>query len=271
MPRDTLDELLPWGQSPYFGMFRAGFQGYSLEDAVAHCNGCGIPLREKDIRSWQDGNFKHDMYASLRNKPGSLINPVSKDQAVKAVERGIMASRMFDTMKLEDFNRFPEDWNGTERRFFPCTEDNRPMCQWGWKDGFDPNLMPRADAKALSPCGWVGQNMLYQKFIVMDIDGAGHGEQDDLVIEFGNRYRNTTLTYEDPKKPGSFHLYFSTDRILPVKHFPYAKLDFMGNAVNAAVYFKNKQPNGLPMAELTPEIWDDMMRYQSSRKESNNA
>ena len=45
MPRDTLDELLPWGQSPYFGMFRAGFQGYELEDAVAHCMSCGIPLR----------------------------------------------------------------------------------------------------------------------------------------------------------------------------------------------------------------------------------
>ena len=57
-----------------------------------------------------------------------------------------------------------------------------------------------------------------------------------------------------------------TDRLVPVKHFPHAKLDLMGNAVNAAVYFKNKVSNGIPAAELTPQIWDAMQRYQVSRK-----
>ena len=140
------------------------------------------------------------------------------------------------------------------------------MIQWGWKDGFEPNLMLRRDAEAISPVHWVGQNMLYQNFIVMDIDGVGHGVRDEQVIAFGTQFREMTMTLEDPAKPGSFHLYFMTNRLIPVKHFPKAKLDLMGNAVNAAVYFKNKVSNGVPAAELTPEIWDAMQRYQVSRK-----
>lgn len=108
--------------------------------------------------------------------------------------------------------------------------------------------------------------MLYQNFIVMDIDGVGHGIKDEQVITFGSQFREMTMTLEDPMKQGSFHLYFMTNRLVPVKHFPHAKLDLMGNAVNAAVYFKNKVSNGIPAAELTPQIWDAMQRYQVSRK-----
>lgn len=150
------------------------------------------------------------------------------------------------------------------------------MCQWGWKPAdpvtgqqlFDPNLMLMADAKALSPVGWIGQNLLYQPFIVMDIDGVGHGGVDDAVIQFGKLFKDSTLSYEDPSKPGSFHLYFKTDRLVPIKHFPHAKLDLMGNAANAAVYFKNKVGNGVPMAELTSQVWNAMMRYQIARRET---
>ena len=142
------------------------------------------------------------------------------------------------------------------------------MLQWGWKHDFTPNLMTRSDAEVLSPVRWVGQNMLYQTFIVMDIDGVGHGCVDEPVIQFGKLFKDRTLCYEDPKKQGSFHLYFKTDRLVPVRHFPHAKLDLMGNAVNAAVYFKNKKGNGLPMLELNENIWNAMMAYQSKRKEN---
>lgn len=101
----------------------------------------------------------------------------------------------------------------------------------------------------------------------MDIDGRGHGADDPAVIEFGRQFSSTTFTMEDPDKPGSFHLYFKTDRIIPVRHFGWAKLDLMGNSVNAAVYLKNKKHNGLQMRELDENIWNTMMEYQKKRKE----
>lgn len=278
MPRESLDEILPPGQSPYFGMFKAGRLGYTIEEVTSHCTACLIPLRAKDIQAWQDGAFKNQVSQALfehrlaerRSQPGSTLNPVDRrvDMPTTLLPSLRLAGQpAFDTMRLEDFPLLPEGWHGSERRFFPCTPDNRPMIPWGWKPDFQPNLMLRLDAEVLSPVRWVGQNMLYQDFIVLDIDGVGHGTRDERVIEFGSRFRDTTMTLEDPRKPGSFHLYFGTDRLIPVKHFPKAKLDLMGNAVNAAVYFKDKVSNGVPMAELTPQVWDALQEYQIGRKE----
>lgn len=277
MPRETLDEILPAGQSPYFGMFRAGRLGYSIEEVTSHCTLNGIPLRAKDIQSWQDGAFKNQVsqamfeqrLAERRRTPGSRLNPNGRVEPVTTPLPTLRLANQpsFDTLRLEDLPRLPDGWHGAERRFFPCTADNRPMMQWGWKHDFEPNLMLRRDAEAISPVHWVGQNMLYQNFIVLDIDGVGHGTRDERVIAFGSQFRELTMTLEDPRKPGSFHLYFMTDRLVPVKHFPKAKLDLMGNAVNAAVYFKNKVSNGIPAMELTPEVWDALQRYQVSRRD----
>lgn len=276
MPRESLDNILPAGQSPYFGMFRAGRLGYTIEEVTSHCTMLGIPLRAKDIQSWQDGAFKNQVsqaifeqrLAESRKQPGSRINPTGRTTRVPIdlPSLKLVDKQSFDNVKLTDFPKLPDGWKGCERRFFPCTPDNRPMMQWGWKPGFEPNLMLRCDAEALSPVHWVGQNMLYQNFIVMDIDGVGHGNIDEQVIAFGNQFKDMTLTLEDPRKRGSFHLYFMTNRLIPVKHFGYAKLDLMGNAVNAAVYFKNKVSNGVEPAELTSQVWDAMQRYQVSRK-----
>lgn len=276
MPRESLEEILPAGQSPYFGMFRAGRLGYTIEEVTSHCTANGIPLRAKDIQSWQDGAFKNQVsqaifeqrLAESRRKPGSRINPVGTyvTMPTNLPSLRLVGQPSFDTMRLEDFPLLPKGWKGSERRFFPCTADNRPMIQWGWRPGFEPNLMLRCDAEAISPVRWVGQNMLYQNFIVMDIDGVGHGTMDEEVIRFGTQFREMTMTLEDPRKRGSFHLYFMTDRLIPVKHFPKAKLDLMGNSVNAAVYFKDKKSNGIPPMQLTARVWDAMQRYQVSRK-----
>lgn len=245
------------GGSPYYGMFNCGYYGVPIDDCIAKCQRNGIAVRKKDLESYNDGVFKRGIGQVVQN--GRAVN-------VASIEPGLP----FDQMKLADFPMFPVGWVGTERRFFPCTQDNRPMQKWGWSKDFSPELYTRADAKALSPCGWVGQNMLYQKFIVMDIDGRGHGADDLEVIAFGNQFRDATFTVEDPAKPGSFHLYFETDRLIPVRHFPWAKLDLMGNAVNAAVYFKNKVGNGMPMMKLNEEVWHAMMEYQKRRKEMRN-
>jgi hypothetical protein len=251
--RRILDDQFNSG-SPYYGMYHCGYYGVPIEECIAKCHRNGIAVRKKDLDSYNDGVFKRGVGNIVRN--GQLIN-------VQDIKSGIP----FDRMKLEDFPKFPINWQGTERRFFPCTSDNRPMQKWGWSKTFTPELYIRSDAKALSPCGWVGQNMLYQKFIVLDIDGRGHGADDLQVIAFGNQFRDYTFTVEDPKKPGSFHLYFETDRLIPVRHFPWAKLDLMGNAVNAAVYFKNKVGNGMPMMKLNEDIWHAMIQYQMERKE----
>lgn len=247
--RDNLN-----GGSPYYGMYNCGYYGVPLEDCIAKCRRNGIALRQKDLRSWEDGKFKHDIKMMGYDTMMQPSRVVSMRMAV-------------DDITLSSLPKLPPGWKGTDHRFFPCTSDNRPMQKWGWSRGFIPDLYRMCDAKALSPCGWVGQNMMYQNFIVMDIDGRGHGEDDPQVIEFGRKYSDTTFTMEDPKKPGSFHLYFKTDRLIPVRHFGWAKLDLMGNAVNAAVYLKNKKSNGKSLRLLTEDIWDDMMKYQKRRKE----
>lgn len=250
--KDILDDNFNFG-SPYHAMYRCGLYGVPLEDCVEKCNRNGIALRPKDLRAYNDGVFKRGVGTVVQN--GELVN-------VANIQPGIP----FEQMKLEDFPKMPVGWEGTERRFFPCTADNKPMQKWGWSKNYTPELYTRADAKALSPCGWVGQNMLYQKFIVFDIDGRGHGADDEQVIAFGELFKTDTFCTEDPMKLGSFHLYFKTDRLIPVRHFPWAKLDLMGNAVNAAVYFKNKKWNGVPMMQLTEEIWQMMLAYQQGRK-----
>jgi len=242
--------------SPYYGMYHCGYYGVPIEDCLAKCQRNNIMVRKKDIEAYNDGAFK-------RGSCGMQVNPMIR-QAVMQREAAIP----FDQMKLSDFPRLPINWVSPSRRFFPCTQDNRPMMKWGWSKDYKPKLMTRKEAEALSPCRWVGQNILYQRFIVLDIDGRGHGADDLDVIEFGSFFKDETFSVEDPMKPGSFHLYFETDRLIPVRHFGWAKIDLMGNAVNAAVYFKNKIGNNVPMMKLDEEIWHMVMQYQKQRKEN---
>lgn len=249
----TLDRLFN-GNSPYFDMFIAGLHGIDVEECIDKCQRNGIAIRSKDIENYENGKFQRWMNDGLAT------------QVRKQTRSEIITGIVFEDSKLDDYPKLPVGWKGIERRFFPCTQDNRPMQKWGWADDFTPQLYSYTDAKVLSPVGWVGQNMLYQDFIVFDIDGVGHGMTDELVIDFGNTFKNITMTMEDPNKPGSFHLYFRTDRLIPVRHFPYAKLDLMGNSVNAAVYLKNKKWNNIPMRMLDQNIWDMLQAYLESRK-----
>lgn len=250
-----LSKLFYPNTSPYMAMYTAGLKGIPFEEVVDYLRLINIPIRNKDIEQWRNGFFKHQ----IRETKCSL-NPMPDKHEVS------LRGPSIEEIKFYELPMYPDEWIGTEQRFFPCTQDNRPMVRWGWKPDFSPELYDRASAKALSPCNWIGQNMLYQKFIVIDIDGVGHGVVDEQTIEFGNRFKKYTLCYEDPNKPGSFHLYFNTNRIIPVKHFPHAKIDLMGNAVNAAVYFKNKISNRVDAALLTEDIWNELITYQKERK-----
>lgn len=255
-----VDDLIRPNESPYFAMYKLGLAGCSIEEIVDRAMRICLPLREKDIENWKAGRFRRQM-----SDDGDVdLNPFRKVEATSL--RGTVTGKPFDQSMLDDFALFPDEWIGTSDRFFPCTSENKPMSKWGWKRGFTPMLYDYASARAISPCGWVGQNMLGQRMVVMDIDGVGHGCRDEQVIAFGNLFRDKTMCMEDPAKPGSFHLYFSTDRLIPVRHFPWAKLDLIGNNVNAAAYLKNKVSNGLPMAQLDDRTWKMLMDYQLFRK-----
>lgn len=255
-------DLFRKGESPYFAMFRAGLLGLSLEECTSVCSAIGVPLREKDIRSWSDGRFKREMKEA--SKSGSMLNPVIRKEEIRRTP--VLGST------LKDFDTYPDGWTGTNKRWFPCNKDNAPMQAWGYKKGFIPELYERASAIALSETGWVGQNLYAQPMIVIDIDGVGHGCIDEKVIRFGEKFKKYTEVWEWDKKPGSFHLYFYTNRVIPISHFNYAKLDLMGNQKNAAVYTKNKTSNGIPMAELTDDVWSELLAYVGQRrKERDNA
>lgn len=254
-----MNETFDWktlfapGESPYFAMFRCGSMGVPVADCILLCQQLNIPLREKDVRSWQEGDWNLQV-----RRPASVLNPLMKPGYEQCIP--IMDS------ELTDFDTWPHGWTGTGRRWFPCNERNMPMQKWGYSPQYSPNLYEREVAQALSPIRWVGQNLYAQPFIVIDIDGVGHGETDEQVIAFGNQYRNLTETWENPAKPGSFHLYFSTNRQIPISHFPYAKLDLMGNQKNAAVYTKDKVFNGIERRELDDGFWSDLKGYLAGRR-----
>ena len=242
--------------SPYLACYSMGLGGHDLQEVVSFFNRNGVQLREKDIQNWENGHFKYSIEFAENNQSLSYQGGKERSHLDKSAEKII---------SLSSFPKFPENWNGCLQRFFPCNKDNKPKIKWGYSQGYIPTLTTKASAIALSDDGLIGQNMLYQPFVVIDIDGNGHGDFDLEVITFGNTYRDKTTCMEDPAKPGSFHLYFSTDRIIPTYHFPWAKLDFMGNANNYAVYLKRKVSNGLPMMKLDQYVWQAMMNYQAER------
>lgn len=256
MPRESLDDLLKPGQSPYINMYTAALYGYTMDEINRHCQSWGIPLRAKDVKNWERGRKN---YEARHGVDSFEPDPIPQFQA-------LYTQQQEEIIEWKDLALLPPGWKGVEKRFFPCSPTNQPLVRWGWRPGETPGLMSYQAAKQLSPVGWVGQNLMYQKFIVIDIDGVGHGERDESVIQFGNLFRDQTLTMEDPAKPGSFHLYFFTQHIIPIKHFPWAKIDLMGNARNAAVYLKNKKSNGKPMLELSEPIWNALNAYQRERK-----
>lgn len=249
--------LFAFGESPYFAMYRCGLNGIPLDEVCEYCRQLGIAIREKDVRNYNDGSFKRSFA-----KPTSNFNPhlVKKTAATKVL-----------TTRLEDFKTLPDGWRGTDKRWFPCSWENKPMQKWGYSKEYVPTLYDRDTAIALSDCGYVGQNMYAQTFIVIDIDGEGHGVVDEETIRWGEKYRNITECWSHPSKPGSFHLYFNTCKIIPISHFPYAHIDLMGNQTNAAVYTKIKQSNGINRMMLTKDIWKDFQSYISKRREERNS
>ena len=169
--------------SPYLACYSMGLSGHDLPEVVSFFNRNGIQLREKDIQNWENGHFKYSIELEMDNR-SLAYQGGRREHLDKSAEKII---------QLSMFPKFPDGWSGCAQRFFPCTSDNRPKCKWGYTPGFIPSLTTKPSAIALSDNGLIGQNMLYQPFVVIDIDGNGHGDFDLEVIAFGNLYRDKTL------------------------------------------------------------------------------
>lgn len=240
-------------ESIYSAMFSAGVMGVKLEDCLARLEQIGCPPpREKDIQQWKNGHW----HWQIKNQQ-CILNPI-----LKPPRNHIQVS----SARLTDFDTWPDGWSGTDRRWFPCKEDGMPAQKWGYADDYTPDLYAKAEALALAPTGLVGQNMYAQPFIVIDIDGQGHGHHDQETINFGNLFQGMTEIWTSPDKPGSFHIYLSTPYQIPIAHFGWAKIDLMGNQKNAAVYMKNKVSNGIQRAMLTEDMWKALQDYSNMRK-----
>lgn len=253
MKRQTIDDIFNTSCPTAYKFFLCGTQGHPLNKLQDYLNTHNMTMTLTQKQAYTDGLFKFKLPTAL----------------------SITTHLHYSTTHFHDFYWMPQTWTGTTRRFFACSKNNTPLTRWGYvapdpitnTSFFDPNLLPLTDATCLSPVRWVGQNTYLQPFVVLDVDGVGHGCVDTDTIRFGEQFKNKTLTYEDPTKPGSFHLYFKTNRLIPTQHFPHAKLDLIGNNTNAAVYFKNKVSNHKPMLDLNAYIYNEIQKYQQSRKD----
>jgi hypothetical protein len=241
-------QLFQANQSPYFAMYTTGLMGVNDIELSDHLDYLHIPYRKKDWDNYHNGIAKRGI-----NSTHGILHLQEPSEVKAPIEY--------------DFSEFEhQDWWGTDRRWFPCNDEGIPLIKWGYAEDYTPELYTEAEAKALSHTGLVGQNLYMQPFIVLDIDGVGHGVCDEQVIEFGNKYRDLTEMWEDPNKPGAFHLYFVTDKIVPTMHFAHAKLDLLGNRCNQVCYKKAKVSNKQTRLEFNAKIWNDIQSYVQERK-----
>lgn len=259
MTKFNWKKLFQPGHSIYTAMFSVGVQGVPRDDVNQRLMEIGVDLRT-GVRPCDDQAYKDGYHEYMRGKGNKcpLYIPLRpKPNALKVMES-----------KLSDFDTLPPNWSGTSRRYFPCKANGSPARKWGYSDDFTPTLYTKEEAIALAnPHGYIGQNIYAQPFIVIDIDGNKKGVIDQQVVDFGMQFAGITETWFCPEKQGSFHIYLSTQRIIPIAHFSYAKVDLMGNQRNAAVYMKNKYSNGIPRAELTDEHWEALKQYTELRKQ----
>lgn len=236
-----------YGYSIYMDCFQAGARGVDWQVIADACAKEGIIIRKKDYDNYQRG-----LRASNRQRLNSL-NPVVYEEG---------ASNTFFDMDYTDYPKLPEGWKESDVRFFPAEGSGaKPLKGWYW----GTHLVTREQAEAISPVGMCGENLLGTTRWVADID-IDHGDAIDYdLMNWALQFKTVTQYWE--ARPTSYHLIFSTDRIIPTMHWPYAHIDGLGNKTNAARYHKDKVPHG-EITPMTPEIWEEFKRYIKYRKDT---
>lgn len=263
-----MEILVPEG-SIYFDCFKWGLRHIPLADVEAAVKLSGKEMRKKDVDNYWAGWFKSDLYHEddegsiwLLNKPKPASTP----------------STSFLTKSYGDYPENPlKDLPEIENRWVPCSETNAPMIKWS------QGCMTLSDARAWPRSVYLAENTKGTKRIIIDCDGDHGLTLDFETIRFLSKFKTMTHCmskpksiceyegYEDTgiKEPASFHLTFSTDRLIPTMHFAFAGIDIIGNEKNSLRYLKNKIWNGVDPASMTEEIWKELQEFIRRRKDGN--
>ena len=252
--------------SIYFWMYNQGLKHVPLRDIEFEIARAGKIARPKDIQNYWNGWFRSDLYDGRGEK--DVFN-ISNDKVAPSTS-------YFDT-KYSDYPDHPYTmYPEISNRFVPCNNENKPMIKWS------EGCLTYVDAMCWPGSKYIAENTKGCTFIVIDCDGD-HGDDLDMrTIEFLHRYTRMTHVLSKPKsirdyegwewtniqEPASFHLTFTTDKLIPTMHFPYAGIDIIGNRTNSLRYFKNKVWNNLTPSPMTDKIWNQIKRYIKSRRES---
>lgn len=255
--------------SLYFWCFSQGLKHVALAEVESAVRCAGRELRDKDVRNYWEGWYRSDLYRSDAKDDIFML---------KRGKRPPTPSSSFLTTPYADYPMHP--YNGLPeigQRWVPCNADNKPMIKWG------EGCMSYEDAQAWPGQVYLAENTKGTRFIIVDCDGD-HGDTLDFrTISRLSHYMNLTHCLSKPKdiceyegyeetnlhQPASFHLTFTTDRIIPTMHFPYAGIDIIGNRANSLRYRKNKIWNGLEPIPMTEDIWLDLQKYVESRRPTN--
>ena len=253
----------PSGQSVYLWMYRKGLAMAPLNEVTAAAILAGHTLRGKDVRNYWNGWYRRLLYGSA--PVGSLLT----------TQQG-RAPLAYDDYPEHPFLGLPEIAN----RWVPCNRDNRPMIKWG------RGCMTLTDARSMSGCEYVAENLRGTRLMVIDVDGDHGGALDVDALRFFARWRDETCCHDKRRLvldateeeqydlstmalPTSYHLTFYTDRVIPTMHFPAAHVDVIGNQRNSLRYFKDKLWNGIPPMPMTAETWDDIFDWIERRQNGN--
>lgn len=251
----------PPGESIYLWMYRQGLSMRPLDEVVAEALMGGHDIRQKDIRNYWNGWYRHDLYFG-----GGAMGRV----AMPSMGRQVPS---YDSLPDNPYLGQPE----ISCRYVPCNKDNRPMVKWG------RGCMSMVDAIAWPGCTYLAENLVGTRLMVIDVDGDHGGGLDVETLSFFAYWRDETCCHDKPdlvldhvppecydlsvkSLPTSYHLTFTTTKVVPTMHFPRAHVDVIGNKRNSLRYFKNKSFNGIPPMPMTEDTWNRMFDYVERRQ-----
>ena len=266
------DIEVPQG-SVYLQMYKWGLRHVPLEDIDAACMRAGKQLRKKDVQNYWNGYHNSNLYGDIDmcDEPFKLVRT-----------RIVPPGESFLKMDYDELPDHPYD-DGVlemEKRYVPCGASNKPLIQWS------QGCLTYDDALAYSNQVYMAENLRGTHLIVIDCDGDHDDNNLDLetIMFLWLRFSDMTHTLKKQKRicdyrgyersgltiPASFHLTFSTNKMIPKIPCPEAHIDILGNQNNQLRYFKTKTWNGLKPVPMTPEIWDKVREYITYRKEKAN-
>jgi len=254
-------------ESIYMDMYTWGLKHIDIAIIETQCKLIGKPIRKKDYDNYWRGYYR----SYFREDGGYWKSLMRLNGNFSANQTRRMMQDYWD-YPLNPLDRMPD----VKEKWVPCSSNNKPLIPWS------KYCLRFEEAVAYKNQVYLGENMRGQRLVVIDCDGD-HNENDlDLeTIYFLWQYSFKTHTlvkqkylyeyggYENvlERVPASFHLTFTTNRVIPSMHFPWCHIDILGNENNQLRYWKTKQWNGkLPM-QMDDIIWNEIKEYVERRKD----